>query len=184
MERLVHAREFGDNQPFERASQTGLMKRLNTAEEDHWDADDYSQHEIRAHKVNLGRANVGDVDLQGRLLTIDFPRADGMWISEFIRVAPGSIAEPPEGYPVVEAQENRIRVQAKIDSIPRHSTVAAFLEPLRVWLREPARGRTLPVDYMLHAENLRSPGRLSTRRSHWPSMFRRRRSLIRSFTTV
>lgn len=157
LERLVFAREFGGNKPFERVSQTALSRRVDSAEEEYSEADDYYRHEIRTHKINIGLANVSDVDLRGALLTVDIPRVEGLGVSEYIRVAPGADAEPPVGYPVVDLEERRIRIHAKVAVAPRHETVGAFAQPLRLSLRAPAAGQTLPVDYRLHAENLREP---------------------------
>ena len=158
LERLVHAREFGGTQPYQRTSKTSLKRRLDATEEEyHW-ADDYYVYETRTHQLNLSLANIGDVGLRDGLLTLDFPRVDGLGISEYIRIAPDSEdGEPPKGYPKIETGEHRIRVQAKVQSVPRRSTVPAFSQPLRIWVREPIAGRTLPVDYRLHSASLREP---------------------------
>ena len=157
IERLVHVREFGSTQPYQRASETSLMRRFDRAEDEHREADDYYEYEIRTHQINIGLTNVGDVDLRDGVLTLDFPRIDGLGISEYLRVAPGSELEPLEGYPKVDTGERQIRVQAKVSVAPRHSTVTAFSQPLRLWLRDAAAGHTLPVDYKLHAANLKEP---------------------------
>jgi len=158
LERLVHAREFGGTQPYHRSSETSLMRRLDSTEEEyHW-ADDYYAYETRTHQLNFNLANIGEVGLRDGRLTLDFPRVDGLGISDYIRIAPDSEDdESPKGYPKIETGEHRIRVQAKIQSVPRHSTVPAFRQPLRVWVREPVAGRTLPVDYSLHSASLREP---------------------------
>ena len=157
IQRLVHAREFGGTAPFEKASDTALMRRLDAAPDEHWEADDYYQYETRAHKVNISVANIGNVELRGGLLTVDFPRVDGVEISEYVRLPPGSQSASPEGYPVVDNGENKTRIQTKIAVVPRHARIPAFAQPLRILVREEAAGCTLPVDYRLHAANLPEP---------------------------
>lgn len=158
LERLVHAREFGGTQPYHRTSETSLMRRLDATEEEyHW-ADDYYVYETRTHQLNLNLANIGEVGLRDGLLTLEFPHVEGFGISEYIRIGPDSgNHEPPAGYPTIETREHNIRVQAKVPSVPRRSTVPAFSQPLRVWVRETLAGRTLPVDYRFHSESLREP---------------------------
>jgi len=158
LERLVHAREFGGTKPYHQTTETSLMRRMGATEDEyHW-ADDYYVYETRTHKLNLSLENIGAVGLRDGLLTLDFPRLDGLGISEYIRIAPDSEdEESPKGYPKIETGERRIRVQAKVRSVPRHSTVPAFQQPLRVWVREQVKGRTLPVDYRLQSASLREP---------------------------
>jgi hypothetical protein len=157
IERLVYAREFGGTQPFEQISENSLSRRLDANDEDHHDADEYYKYETRTHQVNISLENTGAADLCDGVLTLDFPHLDGLGVSEYIHVAPDSEAEPPGGYPTVETGERKIRVKSKIESVACGATVPAFSQPLRVWVREPLAGQTLPVDFALHAANLSEP---------------------------
>ncbi len=158
LERLVHAREFGGTKPYHQTSESSLIRRMDaTDDEYHW-ADDYYTYETRTHQLNFSLENIGEVGLCDGLLTLEFPNVEGLGISEYIRTAPDSgDHEPPAGYPTIETRERNIRVQAKVQSVPRRSTVPAFSQPLRIWVREPVAGRTLPVDYRFHSASLREP---------------------------
>jgi hypothetical protein len=156
-ERLMHVREFGSTQPYEHVSEDSLVRQFNAIEDENRDADDYYRYEIRAHQINIGLANTGAVDLVDGRLTLDIPHLDGLGVSEFICVEPDREVQPPEGYPTVDMGKRKIRVQSKIDSVPHGSTVPAFSEPIRVWVREPLAGQTLPVEYELNATNLDKP---------------------------
>jgi len=153
----VYAREFGNTQPYQHISEDSLVRRLDATEEDYRVADDYYEYEIRTHQVNISLANIGGVDLFDAFLTLDFPHVDGLGISEYIRLAPGSEKEHLVGYPTVETGERKIRVQSTIESVPRGSTVQAFSQPLRISVREPVAGLTLAVDYALRATSLSEP---------------------------
>jgi hypothetical protein len=157
IERAMHARQTGGVQPHQYFSENTLKRRSSEIEDDHREADDYYEYEIRTHYVNVSLANFGAVDLLDGILTLDIPRLDGLGISESIRVAPGREKECPAGYPTVETGERSIRVESTIESVPRGATVPAFSEPLRIWVRPPLAGKTLPVDYALHATSLEEP---------------------------
>ena len=157
IDRLVHAKIFGGDEPYEKRSSSSLVRQLETAEQEHEAADRYYEFEIRAHKVNVSLANVGDATLENASLVLDFPRIEGVGVADGIHGAPGGNAVTPEGYPVVDVGSRTIRVQSSVGQIQRGATVKAFAQPLRVWCREPAAGKTLPIDYVLHGRGLREP---------------------------
>ncbi len=157
IERLVHAKIFGGDKPYEAHSASSLVKRLERSGEDYQAADQHYEFEVRAHKLNISLANVGDATLDGAAIILDFPRIKGVGIAERIYDAPGSEPRSPEGYPVVDASARTIRVQGTVGQVQRGATVKAFTQPLRVWFRSPAAGKTLPVDYTLHGRGLREP---------------------------
>ena len=157
IDRLVHAQVFSGDVPYERHSEDSLARRLNQTPEHNAAADEYYELEVRAHKLNLVLVNVGESPVEGATLVLGFPRLEGVGIAERIVLAPGADQAPPPGYPVVDTGPRTIRVQASVGEILHGSTVRAFRQPLRLWLREAAAGKTLPVDYHLHAKNLREP---------------------------
>jgi hypothetical protein len=57
-------------------------------------------------------------------------------------------------YPLVEAGAQAVTVQADGIYIPKGATVNAFREPLRLYLREPVVGKTIPVAYSLNGRGL------------------------------
>ena len=157
IERLVHAQLFGGDEPYEAHSTSSLVKRLESATVEYEAADRHYELEDRTHKLDVILVNVGDAHVEGAVLVLDFPRMDGAGVVERIVEAPGSEPTPTEGYPMVDSGSRTIRVQASIGRIPRGETVRAFPVPLRVWFREPAAGKTLPLDFTLHGKGLREP---------------------------
>ncbi len=72
-------------------------------------------------------------------------------------------AQPvPDGYPALEVGPQTISVQIPVVPIQPGAKAAALRQSLRVCLREPAIGRTIPISYSLHSKRLRAPlsGRL------------------------
>ena len=157
IQRLVHVREFGAAQPYESASDTSLKRRVNSAEEEHFWADDYYEFETRTHKVNLALKNIGEAALRDGQLTLEFPRIEGFGISDYLRTSQNEEDKKPVEYPKVVAGEKTIRVQVAVRDIPGGAAVPAFAEPLRMWAREPAAGQTLPVDFRLIGSGLTEP---------------------------
>ncbi len=157
IQRLIHVREFGAAQPYENASDTSLKRRMTSTEEEHYWADDYYEYETRTHKVNLDLTNHGEVALRDGQLTLEFPRFDGFGVSEYLRTSPNDEEGIPTEYPSVSAGEKKIRIHTNVCAVPGGVTVPAFTEPLRIWAREPAKGRTLPVDFRLIGSGLSEP---------------------------
>jgi hypothetical protein len=48
-------------------------------------------------------------------------------------------------------------IEASIGSLPPGANVAAFREPPRIWVREPAAGKSIALDWTLYARELREP---------------------------
>jgi len=157
IERLVHAKIFGGDKPFESHSSSSLVKRLGRSACEHEAEDRHYEFEVRTHKLNISLSNVGDADLRGAALVLDLPRIEGFGIVERLYEAPGEQPCLADGYPVVDVGPRTIRVQASVGEIPCGATVKACAIPLRVWCREPAAGKTLPLDFTLHGKGLREP---------------------------
>jgi len=157
IERLVHAKIFGGDEPYEEHSSSSLHKRLEGSAGEHGAADRHYEFEVRAHKLNITLSNIGDADLGGAALVLDFPQIEGVGVVESPFEAPGAEPCQAEGYPVVDPGPRTTRVQASVGGIPRGEAVEAFAIPLRVWCRESAAGKTLPLDFTLHGKGLREP---------------------------
>lgn len=157
IERLVHAKLFGGDEPYEAHSSSSLVKRLDNTALEYEAADRHYELEDRTHKLDVWLANVGDAHVEGAALVLDFPLLKGAGVVEYPIETPGSDPLSLTGYPVVDAGSRTTRVQASIGRIPRGETVKAFPVPLRVWFREPAAGKTLPLDFTLHGKGLREP---------------------------
>ncbi len=129
---------------------------LHQIPQEHESADEHYRFETRTHKLNLVVSNLTDLALSNVVLVLKIPRVEGVGVVERVHAAPGEQALPAEHYPLVDSGPQVITVQAGI-SVPKRATVDAFREPLRLYLREPAAGKTIPVMYSLHGRGLCAP---------------------------
>ncbi len=88
------------------------------------------------------------------VLVLKIPRVKGVGVVDRIRAATGMRAVLQQRYPLVEAGPQALSVQADGIYIPKGATVDAFREPLRLYLREPVAGKTIPVSYSLNGRGL------------------------------
>ena len=156
IQRLVHAQLFGLTESYRSESDGTLLERLEQAGEDHAAADKHYEFEKRSHKLNLMIENVSGVPFERGTLVLDFPRMDGLDIAEQIWPDPEAPLAVPDGYPTVEIGPRTMRVQTSLVPIPAAGKVMVFRQPLRVCLREPGIGKTVPISYSVHGRGLRA----------------------------
>jgi len=101
--------------------------------------------------------NVGSAPFEDGTIVLDFPRMDGIVVVDHLCPPPGRKALGHNTYPAVDAGSRTVRVQAKLGAIPPGSKGMAFLEPLRVCVREQAAGKVVPISYTLYGRSLRAP---------------------------
>ena len=154
IERLVHARLYGHTAPYQQMTPEALREKAQTAQQDNAEADRYYINELRAHKINFVLANQTQNELKDVQLTLEFPRLDGVDISERIFSPPGKSVEVPTGYPALKLGNENITTQSTWPRLPAGSKVSTFTQPMRLQLREQAVGKTLSVRYILQAKNL------------------------------
>lgn len=162
IERLVHTQVSGSSMPYKEQGTKTMRVRLRDLSLEHAAADDHYQYELRAHRLNLLLNNLSDKVQADLVLTLKFPRVDGLNVAERIYPAPGKPGPKSGTYPKVDAGPRTIVVQASGLRIPRRGSVQAFFEPLRLCLREAAAGQTIRVGYALQGPTLAKPvqGRL------------------------
>jgi len=155
--RLVHAQVSNEAQAYQSHGTTSLKKMLRQIPQEYESADEHYRFETRAHKLNLLVGNLTDAALSNVVLVLKIPRVEGVGVVERVHATPGEQASRQERYPLVDSGPQVITVQAGGISVPRKATVDVFREPLRLCLREPAAGRTIPVMYSLHGHGLSAP---------------------------
>jgi hypothetical protein len=156
IQRLVHAQVFGSNELYTSHGEHTLLQRLDRTGEDYEAADRHYEFELCAHKVNFVLENVGGVAFERGTLVLDFPCMDGVDIADRIWPPPDGSGTVPEGYPTVDVGPRTMRVQTSLGPIAPGAKAMAFRQPLRLCLREPGIGKTIPVSYSLHGRSLRS----------------------------
>jgi hypothetical protein len=157
IDRLVHAQVSNEAQTYQSHGTTTLKKMLRQIPQEYESVDEHYQFETRAHKVNLLVANLTDVALSNLVLVLKIPRMEGVGVVERIHAAPGERVSSQERYPVVDTGPRLVTVHTGGISVPKKATAEAFREPLRLYLREPAAGKTIAVNYRLHGRGLHAP---------------------------
>lgn len=152
--RLLHAQLFGTEKSYEKHSDATLMQQLLAVGEENLAADQHYQFEQRAHRLQLEIRNDGELAVEPVTAVLTFMRLDGFGVSERVYAAPGEKTEPRAAYPAVEESASRFVVQTVTGRLRAGQSRPLFREPLRVWLREPAAGRTVLIDYTLQSRDL------------------------------
>jgi hypothetical protein len=159
MSRLLHAQIFGIERPYEQHSSASLRLKIDKANNEHAVADQYYELAVRAHKLELVAHNRGDVALESVVLRLRLPNLPGIGVADKAYSAAGVDAKATAAYPLVRVGNRVIDIEADIGSLAAGATVAAFREPPRLWLREDAAGKSIALDYEVHARELREPVR-------------------------
>ena len=154
--RLMHARVWAAETPFEALTDESLVKRLKHTADDYRDADAFYQYEVCAHKLQIAAANTGSAPLHRVVLELSLPQVDGVGITDRIYREDGDNSTTGS-YPLVTQVDRTICLRSQIGTIEEGQTVKAFREPPRIWLREAAAGKSLALDYCLTADELEAP---------------------------
>lgn len=159
MARLVHAQVSNQEELYCSRGTSTLRRLLVDVPGQQVDADDHYRYELRAHRVNLLLSNVSDREHSDMVLTVKFPRVAGLELPERRYYAPGEKHIRQGLYPQVDAGPRTVSVQVMGLRIPARGSSEAFLEPLRLCLREGARGQSIRVAYTLQGPTLERPVR-------------------------
>jgi hypothetical protein len=157
MSRLLHAQIFGVERPYERHSDASLRLKIDAADDEHAMADRHYELAVRAHKLELVASNRGNTPLDDVVLRVKLPRLPGLGVADKLYSATGRDVGAAGGYPRVTAGQRHIGIEASIGSLAPGTSVAAFREPPRLWVREPMAGKSIALDYSVHARGLREP---------------------------
>jgi hypothetical protein len=156
-DRLMHAQIFGVERPYESHGDESLRLMIDKAKVEHAVADRHYELAVRAHKLDLVVCNRGSVALDSVMLRVRLPNLPGIGVADRLYSATGVDSDTGGAYPLVTVGKHVIDVDAAIGSLAPGASVAAFGEPPRLWLREPAAGKSIALDYTLHAHGLAEP---------------------------
>jgi hypothetical protein len=154
IDRLVHAQVSNDAQAYHSHDTSSLRAMLCQIPREQASADEHYQFETRTHKLNLLVGNLTESALSDVHLVLKIPRVEGVGVVERIHAAASQQVLLQERYPLVEVGPQAVTVQAEGIYVPKRATVDAFREPLRLFLREPVVGRTIPVSYSINGRGL------------------------------
>lgn len=156
-DRLLHAQIFGVEQAYESHGDESLRLMIDKAKDEHAIADRHYELNVRAHKLELVVCNRGSVALDNVMLQLRLPNLPGIGVADRLYTATGGEAGSEDRYPSVTVGRRVIDIEAGIGSLAAGATLAAFREPPRLWLREPAAGKSIALDYTVHARGLAEP---------------------------
>jgi hypothetical protein len=157
LSRLLHAKIFGIDQPYESHSDESLRIMINESRDEHAAADRHYELAVRAHKLELVARNRSDVALESVMLRLRLPNLAGIGVADTLYSSTGVDAAAATAYPLVRVGKRVIDIEADIGPLAAGETVAVFREPPRLWLREAAAGKSIALDYTIHARELREP---------------------------
>lgn len=156
LSRLVHARMYGADTPFDEQSDDALALQLSRTDEDYKAADDYYRFETRAHKIQIAVRNQGMSNLKEATLELTLHLVEGTGVSGVLYTPDGTVSTS-DAYPIIEHTDQAVIIRRSFDVLPAQAALRAFPEPPRLWAREAAIGKIMAVDYRAEAPRLEEP---------------------------
>jgi hypothetical protein len=132
---------------------------IDKTKDEHAAADRHYEQVVRTHKLELIACNRGSTALDNVVLRLQLPNLGGIGVADRLHSATGLDADRAGAYPLVSAGKRVIEIEASIGALGTGATVKVFREPPRLWVREPAAGKSIALDYSVHARGLREPVR-------------------------
>ena len=163
--RMVHARLFGSDDPYENRSEDELQQELKEIQHKHEDEDNHFLFESNTENMQLLVLNQGEETLADASLQIVMPKHDAFFVAQqlpmqreggkFIERAPAELAD----YPFVNYKNDSVHISNIIGDVPAESPKLAFAIPLRICVGSELKGRKLGIRYSLDSRNLRRPAK-------------------------
>lgn len=161
--RLMHARIFGSDIPYEERSTTQLLNEMEEIERRYEDEDHHFLFDERATKLQLIVINHGEEAIRDASLKLVMPRHPEFRIAAelpkisrdggFVERRPGE----QDAYPDVIVRDKSVQVVASLGDLPEGAPVDVFERHLRVCAGNALRGRRIGIQYALSGQNLRAP---------------------------
>lgn len=163
MSRLMHARVFGSDIPYEEHSTTQLLDEIEEVGSRYRDQDHHFLFDEQASKLQLIVINHGDEAIRDTTLKLVMPRHAEFRVATELPKIPrdgGFVDRRPgeqDAYPDVSIRDRSVQVAVHIGDIPAGEPVEVFERHLRVCAGDELRGRRIGIRYSLSGRNLRAP---------------------------
>ncbi len=157
--RLLHVQIFGVDKAYEGHNDEALLGMIDKSKNEHAAADRHYELAVRTHKLELVACNRSPTALDHVMLRLEVPNLPGIGVADKLYTATGLDADSTGAYPLVTVGRRVTEIEASIGSLAPGAAVAAFREPPRLWVRAPAAGKSIALDYTVHARGLREPVR-------------------------
>jgi len=156
--------------PYHLRSDDELRKNLGNIKDTYKEDDLYELFEKHASRLNVYIRNTGTQYVEDVAVELRIPAEPGITVAERIHPAPdhsalgvmaslSTFSMLMSRYPQVVINGKHILIRNQLGAIKHHRTTPAFAEPLRIALSTEIVGRTLPLDFVILAKNLRAPTR-------------------------
>lgn len=161
--RMVHARLFGSDDPYEDRTQDELRRELEELKARHADEDQHFLFESNIESLQLVILNQGDDPIEDATMKIVMPRHGAFFVAEKLPMQRRGgkfverTAEEIEGYPAVSIRKDAVTATNIIGEVPADAPKLAFTIPLRICVGNELAGRKLAIKYQLDGRNLRRP---------------------------
>jgi hypothetical protein len=161
--RMVHARLFGSDDPYENLTRDELQRELDEIKQKHSTEDQHFLFESNIEPLQLVVLNQGEETIEEASIKIVLPRHDSFYVArqlpmqrrggKFVERTPAELAD----YPSVNIKKNAVHVSNVIGDVPADSPKLAFTIPLRICVGSDLAGRKLAINYTLDGRNFRRP---------------------------
>jgi hypothetical protein len=159
--RLVHARLYGNEQPFEAHGLDTLVQGYNAVLEDHVDHDNYYHFETQAVKLNFSMVNTGQTPLENVRLMLSLPWAETFRVADRLYGPPGKPVTKKEsellGYPSVQRYQTVVQVKNAYVSLEPDVVTPVFEQALRIAVGPELAGKKVAMRYAIQATGLARP---------------------------
>jgi hypothetical protein len=159
--RLVHARLYGNEQPFEAHGLDTLVQGYNAVLEDYREHDDYYFFEARAIKLSLSMVNTGHAPLENVRIMLSLPWAAYFRVADRLHGPPTKPITRKEselrGYPAVQRYQSVVQVKSSFSMVEPDVVTPVFEQALRIAVGPELAGKKVALRYAIQADGLGVP---------------------------
>ncbi len=163
--RLVHARLFGADQPYENQSTEDLILEMDQIERKHRLDDENFLFEENSRNLQLVVLNQGEEAIEDASISLVMPNHEAFHVASSLpkkRLNGGysdrSAAEISD-YPAIILKDELVHASNTMGNLLPHVPVQVFETPIRICVGSALKGRKIGIRYSLFAKNLRKPAR-------------------------
>jgi hypothetical protein len=159
--RMVHARLFGSDDPYEDQSRDDLEQELAEIQVKYADEDQHFLFESNIETLQVVVLNQGEEPIEDVSLKLVMPRHEAFRVAQqlpkqrrggkFVDRTPAELTD----YPTVSTGKETITVSSMLSDITPDAPQLAFRIPLRICVGNALVGRKLAIKYSLDGRNLR-----------------------------
>lgn len=159
--RLMHARFYGNDQPFAGHGLDTLVQRYKTVVDTHGEQDNYYFFETQAIKLNFSVVNTSQTALLNVRISLTLPYAESFRVADQLY---GPVDKPISrkeselmGYPAVQRRPKAAQVIVKLTNLEPSSVTPVLEQSLRIAVSPELAGKKVALRYLVEANGLVRP---------------------------